>query len=478
MIPRRIRWSELIVPLSALAARAAVSILTQYQVDDAMITFRYAENLAEGMGFVYNAGERVLGTTSPLWSLFLALAGTIHANVPAIAFYISLIVSGMTAVIVYRLARTLGAGSWALSAGLLYALHPRSVTVDICGLEVAVFSFMLMSAIYRLRQGKNGESLLWAAGATLTRPEGALILLVVLAIVIAQRRSIAVAKWIIVATLIFGWIGFATAYFGSPIPNSVAAKIGLYSAGTASILQRTSEMMLLTNPIGWCLWLGAILAAALCTRRRAIIRLSVAIALIFSLGIAWGSPKIFFWYPAPLIPLLAVLAAVGVKLLSDRLVSASSERFGKSFSALSAVALAAVFTFGLSVRIPALQKEMSWYKSTHIAAAAFLDATAKSNGLVLAEDIGHFGYRYRGRIVDRDGLVTPAVTAYNRRQEYSAFVDSVNPDWIFLAVSYRSSLEIVADPQFSIRYAPVEFNAESLQSTHRLYRRLTTESAP
>ena len=33
--------------------------------DDAYITYRYARNLADGAGFVYNPGERVLGTTPP-----------------------------------------------------------------------------------------------------------------------------------------------------------------------------------------------------------------------------------------------------------------------------------------------------------------------------------------------------------------------------------------------------------------------------
>ncbi len=41
-------------------------------VDDAYITFRYARNLVRGTGFVYNPGERVLGTTTPLYTLVLA----------------------------------------------------------------------------------------------------------------------------------------------------------------------------------------------------------------------------------------------------------------------------------------------------------------------------------------------------------------------------------------------------------------------
>src|SRR3972149_2161670 len=40
--------------------------------DDAYITFRYAENIANGNGFVYNIGEPFLGTTTPGYALLLA----------------------------------------------------------------------------------------------------------------------------------------------------------------------------------------------------------------------------------------------------------------------------------------------------------------------------------------------------------------------------------------------------------------------
>src|ERR1700687_1320479 len=45
--------------------------------DDAYITFRYAANLARGFGLVFNPGERVLGTTSPLFTFILAAAGLV-----------------------------------------------------------------------------------------------------------------------------------------------------------------------------------------------------------------------------------------------------------------------------------------------------------------------------------------------------------------------------------------------------------------
>ncbi|MEK7327184.1 MAG: hypothetical protein AAB217_18220, partial [Chloroflexota bacterium] len=41
-------------------------------VDDAYITFRYARNQVNGLGFVYNHGDRVMGTTTPLYTLLMA----------------------------------------------------------------------------------------------------------------------------------------------------------------------------------------------------------------------------------------------------------------------------------------------------------------------------------------------------------------------------------------------------------------------
>src|SRR5947207_2990070 len=64
----------LLVLLPALSVLASLQLHNAYSLntDDAPITFRYAENLATGHGFVYNEGERVLGTSTPLFTLALA----------------------------------------------------------------------------------------------------------------------------------------------------------------------------------------------------------------------------------------------------------------------------------------------------------------------------------------------------------------------------------------------------------------------
>jgi hypothetical protein len=49
-----------------------------YICDDSFITLRYAQNLAEGHGLVFNLNERVEGFTSPLWTILLAGGGEVN----------------------------------------------------------------------------------------------------------------------------------------------------------------------------------------------------------------------------------------------------------------------------------------------------------------------------------------------------------------------------------------------------------------
>jgi hypothetical protein len=74
------------VILLALAYRLG---LWSWPVDDAYITFRYARNLAEGNGLVYNIGERVMDTTTPFYSLLLGAASVLRLDIPVVVAYLS-----------------------------------------------------------------------------------------------------------------------------------------------------------------------------------------------------------------------------------------------------------------------------------------------------------------------------------------------------------------------------------------------------
>src|SRR5688572_2230253 len=68
----------------ALAGALAVRLAGR-AVDDVFITYRYAQNLASGAGFVFNPGERVFGVTEPAVGLLLgAAAWASGADIPAL----------------------------------------------------------------------------------------------------------------------------------------------------------------------------------------------------------------------------------------------------------------------------------------------------------------------------------------------------------------------------------------------------------
>jgi len=56
----------------SLALYAVMAVRLRFVCDDAYISFRYARNLAEGLGLVYNPGERVEGYSNFLWVLAAA----------------------------------------------------------------------------------------------------------------------------------------------------------------------------------------------------------------------------------------------------------------------------------------------------------------------------------------------------------------------------------------------------------------------
>ncbi|MGB7539480.1 MAG: hypothetical protein WBM17_13155, partial [Anaerolineales bacterium] len=57
----------------ALLARLLWLAYTKFAEEDAFIVFRFARNLAGGLGFVFNPGERVYGSTTPFYTFILSL---------------------------------------------------------------------------------------------------------------------------------------------------------------------------------------------------------------------------------------------------------------------------------------------------------------------------------------------------------------------------------------------------------------------
>ena len=103
-------WLPALLVIVALAARLIPGPRT---IDDAFITFRYARNLLAGNGFVYNPGERVLGTTTPLYTLLMAglaaFTGGTQAPFPTLALLVNALADAGTCLLLWQLGKRLNA---------------------------------------------------------------------------------------------------------------------------------------------------------------------------------------------------------------------------------------------------------------------------------------------------------------------------------------------------------------------------------
>lgn len=76
------RWIFALVALAAAGVGLRFAWEQRFLCDDAFISFRYARNLAEGYGLVWNRGEWVEGYTNFLWTVALAGLHKLGADIP------------------------------------------------------------------------------------------------------------------------------------------------------------------------------------------------------------------------------------------------------------------------------------------------------------------------------------------------------------------------------------------------------------
>jgi len=226
-----LRRSLLSTPLVPLVILGLMLVLASPgEVDDAYISYRYAENLLNGHGLVMNAGERVEGISNPLWTLLLAVLHAIGLSYPVASFLLGALSLAATVVLTHRLARRLGMDdqvATAIAAGVAGTIpFVASATM---GLEGGLYAALLLASL--LTWPAQGLGLLGLAAATAglaaTRPEGLglAVLLGVVHLLVPGRRlldravSAAVPLGVVLAIEALRY-----AYYGEWVPNSVTAK--------------------------------------------------------------------------------------------------------------------------------------------------------------------------------------------------------------------------------------------------------------
>jgi len=219
-------------------------------IDDANIFLKYAQNIADGYGFVFNAGgEKVEGFTSFLWVLICAACFSVSANPEFLLLFICLVLTTLTITIVYGEVKkdvTLLDSFYFkkyffwLYCAFIVCIGPSFLAWSVLSLmENSLWNFLFALAVALVLQSdRTGlsswkKALLVLTGILLvmTRPESFawIVLFSILLFMIRKKQNrsadfpLLFFSCTVLASLALTY--FRVRYFGYPLPNTYYAKV-------------------------------------------------------------------------------------------------------------------------------------------------------------------------------------------------------------------------------------------------------------
>ncbi len=422
--------------------------------DDAFISYRYARHALEGHGLVFNVGERVEGFTNFLWVIWLMLCGVVGIDFDPAAKALGL-TSGIGMIILAALlARRAWSQiakrgeAWAGIAGALIAgVNGCSAYWAVSGLETALFGFLVALSLW-LWLRKSSLTPVVLALATMTRPEGGLVWLVLVGCEIVLERDLRRAAMLFgVTALLLAPFGiFKLAYYGYLLPNPFYAKTGFAWEYVQSGLQYAwlflQHYMLygfMLIPVGFAAW-------KLPGRWKAVpILFLVYSVYVIIVGGDVLRPNRFF---VPLIPVMAAAIMGGEAWLPQW-----AQRYPFKYvptTLVIGILLAASITNPREILTSTRTLEIGLIqKMTTI--ADYLRRIEGEPKTLAVSTIGKISYDLPGwRIIDMLGLtdstvarhpeVIPGnVTSWRERNFNATYVLSQDPDWILFSTGHKPS---------------------------------------
>lgn len=464
-------------------------------IDDSYITFRYARNILAGEGFVFNPGEPVLGTTTPLYTLLMVVLGAVSggtdANFPTLALIVNSLADAATAFLLWQIGRNLKQPLAGLAAALVWSVLPYSVTFAVGGLETSVYVFLLTASFNFYLTRRIFPAAILGSLAILTRPDAILLLIPIafdhLVRVLRKQERLRLKDVLALVILPLIWYSFATLQFGSPIPHSVQAKLGAYRLDSTEALVRLIQHY--ATPFMHDQWFGSKVAVAsglllypalfaigalksfkTNTRTLPFFLYPWLYLLVFSIA----NPLIFRWYLTPPLPAYLLFILIGVEtlltaILSNLKINAKVLQTVILTTLLIILPLANLLSAWSwspdhGMRHPA--PNMSWYQLELLygQAADIVSPYLQEGQTLAAGDVGVLGYFTNARILDTVGLNSPEALAYYPLDaNYYVINYAIAPDLIidqqpdvviFLEVYGRNGL--LKDERFLSQYDLLE----------------------
>jgi len=399
---------------------------THFAMEDSFITFRYARNLARGLGFVYNPGERVLGTTAPLQALLLAGLGAVLGpdRIPAIASVVMPPFGIAAGWVMYAALRRFGVTRAGAAAGMaLYSLHPFVIRIGAGGMETTLVLFLMALSLYFLARERAVAATGVGALLVLCRVDGMIWAAGIAGAALLGRARRPLRQAAAFGAILLPWVLFAWQYFGSPLPNTMRAK-GVTRPGGEDLLVNAGYLRSFAE---WCVggtgfghdhpllraWLVLLALGVYVVARspRRELWLLPAFAAVYPVVLYLGRAPMYPWYLLPMVLVCVFLGGLGIGQLITWVAAARAWPWRVAAGAAAAGVL--LGGWGVASQLPReVAGWRSYMESEHSlrqGLGVWLKENTPANASVAMEAIGFQGYYSDRRVIDQRGLISPDV---------------------------------------------------------------------
>ena len=408
--------------------------LADVTLDDAYISYRYAENLAAGVGLVFNPGERVEGFSNPLWVLLLAVLTLLGISAPVGGKLLGTLAAVGALLGVLDSCRRLGLSRLAsMLAGLWLTTSAGVVFYASAGMETPLLLCELAWMAAFLLAGSPLGAGLCAAAAAVTRPEGILYILPVVVWVLAHRRWRSLPVLLLPVFTLGSLALLRLEYFGSLLPNTFHAKIG-DQASPWSVMSDNIPFTLRYAGlfVRQQLAVGLPLLLVIPAVRRSPVAVLPLLTMVFCAGVfclyAGDDWMAFGRFCLPALPAVVVLMAAGADA-SGRWRSLALLTLG-----LSLLPGLWTTTVGAGTLRSGAGLNPANHSRSHAVIGEWLAENGRDGDRVVVNEIGAIGYYSKLPITDLLGLIDPVISGLSGRDDlsYPEYVLAELPRFVLL----------------------------------------------
>lgn len=474
------RISPLIIALALAAGfRIAWMLYTHLTFEDAFITFRFARNLANGLGFVYNTGQPIYGTTTPLFTLLMACWLRVFPQFVVFGASLFGLAAGLTSIfLVWKLLDDMQiAPSHVIPVIVVLILSDKLWMHDMGGMETPLVVCAMLASYWMLVRGKPARAGVFAGLLLWVRVDGLFWIAVLgLAAWVINRRFpypyVAAA-----AVTYLPWVMYAWFMFGSPVPYTITAKLQAYnSAGQLPLWPNFLTMVRWLTPISLPVFSEAgVTAAAIIScvisfigaitcRRKPWLMVLPVFCLEEMLRLVLLGETFESRYFVPLYWGLMILFGFGIGEIWHWL---QPEPARKKLTGITCLAVYSFLSLFFSARMARLNREAQYYLSdlSRVKTGMWLNENTPPSSTVFLEPLGYIGFYADRTMLDQVGLVTPRVVALKNAGTRTTFDMAVALDTDYVVLHCDDALD--PPDSFLKRYSlAVEFNPLDFDPEH------------